>query len=83
LLEYVVGHNVEAAIVDYRSPHPVHHHLRGHIRKSPCAGALLVFVDPETMLAARKAGASAWALHERAFAGEFAPAKPFDPRTPL
>jgi hypothetical protein len=33
-----------------------------------------VFVDPEMMFAAHKAGASAWALHERAFAGEFAPA---------
>jgi hypothetical protein len=39
----------------------------------------LVFVDPEKILAAHKAGASAWALHERTFAGEFAPARPFDP----
>jgi catechol-2,3-dioxygenase len=35
-------------------------------------------VDPERIFAARKAGASAWELHERALAGEFTPAKPFD-----
>ncbi|MBV8551463.1 MAG: VOC family protein [Acidobacteriaceae bacterium] len=38
-------------------------------------------VDPNKMVAARKAGASPWDLHERAVAGEFAPEKPFDPRT--
>jgi hypothetical protein len=32
------------------------------------------------MIAARKRGTSPWDLHERAFAGEFAPVKPFDPR---
>jgi len=37
-------------------------------------------IDPEKMLAARKAGASAWELHERAIKGDFAPAAPFDPR---
>lgn len=42
-----------------------------------------VFVDPEKMYAARKAGASPWELHERALAGEFAPEKPYDPRTLL
>ncbi len=42
-----------------------------------------VFVDPEKMIAARKAGASPWELHERAFAGEFPPEKPFDPRSLL
>jgi hypothetical protein len=30
------------------------------------------------MLAARQAGASPWEVHERAFAGEFAPAKAHD-----
>jgi len=40
-------------------------------------------IDPEKMIAARKAGASSWELHERAFAGEFAPAKPYDPRASL
>ncbi|MGD0075807.1 MAG: VOC family protein [Candidatus Binataceae bacterium] len=42
-----------------------------------------VLVDPEKMIAARQAGASPWELHERAFAGEFPPTKPFDPRTLL
>ena len=37
-------------------------------------------VDPDKMIAARKAGASPWELHERALAGEFAPAKPYDMR---
>jgi catechol-2,3-dioxygenase len=31
--------------------------------------------DPETLLAARKAGASPWDLHQRALAGEFAPGR--------
>lgn len=34
---------------------------------------LHVNVDPDKMIEARKAGASAWALHERAVAGEFTP----------
>lgn len=38
-------------------------------------------VDADKMIAARKTGASPWELHERAFAGEFTPTKPFDPRT--
>jgi catechol 2,3-dioxygenase len=38
-------------------------------------------IDLEKMVAARKAGASPWELHERALAGEFAPAEPLDPRT--
>jgi catechol 2,3-dioxygenase-like lactoylglutathione lyase family enzyme len=35
--------------------------------------------DPEKMISARQAGASPWELHERAVAGEFAPAERFDP----
>lgn len=35
-------------------------------------------IDPDKMLAAQRAGASAWELHQRALAGEFAPAKPFE-----
>jgi len=42
-----------------------------------------VYVDPDKMIEARKAGASPWDLHERAFAGEFAPPKPYDPRALL
>jgi catechol 2,3-dioxygenase len=38
-----------------------------------------VQVDLDNMIGARKAGASAWELHECAFAGEFTPAKPFNP----
>ena len=38
----------------------------------------LTYIDPEKMIAARKAGASAWDLHQRAFAGEFNPTKPYD-----
>jgi hypothetical protein len=34
----------------------------------------------EKMIAARKAGATPWELHERAHTGEFAPAQPIDPR---
>jgi catechol 2,3-dioxygenase len=49
-----------------------------HIRTIPPAMAQ---VDPDGMIAARKAGASPWELHERALAGEFAPAKPLDPGT--
>jgi len=37
-----------------------------------------VDVDPDKMLAARQAGASPWEVHERAFVGEFARAKPYD-----
>ena len=35
------------------------------------------------MVVARKAGASREDLHQRAFAGEFVPSTPFDPRVPL
>jgi hypothetical protein len=41
----------------------------------------LAHVDPEKMIAARKAGVSAWNAHERAVAGEFAPAQPYEWRT--
>jgi catechol 2,3-dioxygenase len=34
---------------------------------------LHVNVDPEKLIAARKSGASAWEVHERALAGEFSP----------
>jgi hypothetical protein len=35
------------------------------------------------MVEARKGGASREYLHRRAFAAEFLPAEPFDPRLPL
>jgi catechol-2,3-dioxygenase len=40
-------------------------------------------VDPAKMVEARKGGASREDLHRRAFAAEFLPAEPFDPRVPL
>ncbi len=39
---------------------------------------LHVFIDLEKLIAARKAGASSWETHQRGFAGEFVPAKPYD-----
>jgi catechol-2,3-dioxygenase len=42
-------------------------------------GMMMAHVDPEKMVAARKAGASTWELHERAVRGEFAPEKPYNP----
>jgi len=39
---------------------------------------LHVFIDPEKLVAARKAGASPWEIHQRAFAGEFLPAEKYD-----
>ncbi len=38
-------------------------------------------VEPEKMIEALKTGASAWEIHERAVAGEFAPAKTYDLHT--
>ena len=40
-------------------------------------------VDPEQMIAARKAGASFAELHQRAYASEFKPSAPLDLRFPL
>ena len=56
-----------------------------HLRNSPefAKNPMGKYVDPEKMVAARDAGASPWDLHERAWAGEFAPAKPYDPRVLL
>ncbi len=52
-----------------------------HMKTASVAdGPRRVFVDPDKLIAARKAGASPWEVHERSFAGEFAPAKPYDPR---
>jgi catechol 2,3-dioxygenase len=56
-----------------------------HIRTSASFAArpMGAYVDPDRMIAARKAGASPWELHERAFAGEFVPPKSYDPRALL
>ena len=45
------------------------------------AAAVPVQIDLDKMIAARKEGASAWELHERAFTGEFTPEKTFNPGT--
>lgn len=42
---------------------------------------LHVNVDPEKMIAARKAGESPWELHERALAGEFDPTVSYELHT--
>jgi catechol 2,3-dioxygenase len=56
-----------------------------HLRNSPdfAKNPMGKYVDPDRMVAAREAGASPWELHECAWAGEFAPAKPYDPRVLL
>jgi catechol 2,3-dioxygenase len=56
-----------------------------HIRNSTSFAArpMGAYVDPDKMIVARKAGASSWDLHERAFLGEFVPLKAYDPRALL
>ena len=56
-----------------------------HMRTSPefAKNPMGTYLDPDKVVAARKAGASHWELHERAWKGEFAPAKPYDPRVLL
>jgi hypothetical protein len=56
-----------------------------HMRTSPefARNPMGAYVDPDKMIAARKAGASPWELHKRAHVGEFAPAQPYDPRALL
>ncbi|HMF36157.1 MAG TPA: hypothetical protein VKF17_05935 [Isosphaeraceae bacterium] len=41
------------------------------------------YVDPDAMIAVRAAGASVEEVHRRAYAGEFPPSKPMDPRVLL
>jgi catechol 2,3-dioxygenase len=54
---------------------------REYLRTSPAfhQNPMGTYVDPEQMLAARKAGATAAELHRRATAGAFAPARPMNP----
>jgi len=56
-----------------------------HMKSSPSFAArpMGAYIDPDMMIAAREAGASPWALHERAFGGEFVPPHPYDPRVLL
>ena len=55
------------------------------MRTSPnfAADPIGTFVDPDHIVAARKAGASFADIHRRAYAGEFPPSGPIDPRVPL
>ena len=55
------------------------------MRTSPdfAADPIGKLVDPEQIIAARKAGASLAEIHHRAYAGEFPPSSPMDPRIPL
>ena len=55
------------------------------MRTSPdfAADPIGTFVNPDQILAARKSGASFAEIHRRAYAGEFPPSGPVDPRVPL
>ncbi len=55
------------------------------MRTSPnfAADPIGTFVDPDQIVAVRKAGASFADIHRRAYAGEFPPSGPIDPRVPL
>jgi catechol 2,3-dioxygenase len=55
------------------------------LRTSPVfsANPMGAYVDPDAMIAARAAGMSLDELHRRAYAGEFPPSKPMDPRVLL
>lgn len=55
----------------------------GHfMRTSPefAARPMGSYIDPEKLVAARAAGASAAEIHQRAYLGQFTPALPVDPR---
>ncbi|UCI19938.1 VOC family protein [Mesorhizobium sp. B2-1-8] len=65
---------IELNVNNYGNPWTAAEHLR-------TAPPTRMNIDPDKMVAARKAGGSPWALHERAVAGEFKPEKPFDPRS--
>ncbi len=55
------------------------------MRTSPdfAADPIGKFVDADQIVAARQAGASLAEIHRRAYAGEFPPSAPMDPRVPL
>ncbi len=55
------------------------------MRTSPdfAADPIGKFMDPEKIIAAHQAGASHAEIHRRAYAGEFPPSGPVDPRVPL
>lgn len=65
--------SVELNVNNYTSQWTATEHMRS---AAPSGGPRRALIDPDKLLAARKAGASPWQLHERAFAGEFAPENP-------
>lgn len=67
--------NVELNANNYLSQQAALEHL-----KNPPPGPRRMFIDPDKLIAARKAGVSAWQVHEKAMAGDFVPAKPYDVR---
>jgi catechol 2,3-dioxygenase-like lactoylglutathione lyase family enzyme len=67
------GNVVELNAYNYSDPRTAAEHLRA-------APPTRAHIDLDRVLTARKAGAEAWELHERALAGEFTPSKRFDPR---
>ncbi|WP_435107001.1 VOC family protein [Nocardiopsis synnemataformans] len=68
---------IEINVNNYDDPFTAIEHMRSStdFARKP----LGVDVDPELMVAAREAGASAWQVHKRAWGDEFAPARPWDP----
>lgn len=52
-----------------------------YMKTSPPTAGRAMPVDPDRIIAVRKAGATPWEIHERALAGEFAPTTPYNPRT--
>jgi catechol 2,3-dioxygenase len=70
------GNNVELNVNNYGNELTATEHMKAWPAERPT----VVHVDPEKMLEAPQAGASPWEVHERAFAGELAPAKPYDLR---
>ena len=66
---------VEIYVNNFGSPWTATEYLRSGRAGIPAQ------IDLDKLVAARKAGASPWELHERAMAGDFAPAKPYDPQS--
>ena len=73
--------SVELNVNNYGNEWTATEHMRTALSSSDRPRRM--FVDPEKMYVARKAGVSPWELHQRATAGEFAPDKPYDRRALL
>ena len=68
------GNNVELIINNYDNEWTATEHMRSAAASADQARRVLV--DPDQLVAARQAGDSPWQVHQRALAGEFAPARP-------